>query len=232
MLGQHPNVYWGSETFNDKKIGRLYSAYNTLNPWKALRLQSAMAKGRIFGFEIKGHPTQHPENIGETLQDTIAGAYRFGCRHFILLTRAHVLRRFVSYLVGSKRKQWNYKRDERPEKVKVRVPITSSNEQAGVLEFIERFDGIGERWKELIPDDCKTIELEYARDILGTPRDAYFRVAGWLGLDEFTPTVDIRKGGTEPLDSVVKNWNEVREALSGTPHAWMLTDEAAELDRT
>jgi hypothetical protein len=228
MLDQHPNVYWGTETFNNKKVERLYDVYNTSNPWKALRLQSAIAKSRVFGFEIKGHPTQHPDNIGETLPGTIAGAHRFGCRHFILLTRDHILRRYVSYLTGSKRQKWNYTQDQVPDEVKVRVPIASSSEQLGVLEFIERFDGIVERWKELIPDDCKTLELEYARDILGNPRDAYFRVAEWVGLDEFAPTVNIRKGGTEPLEAVVTNWDEVCEVLGDTPYAWMLTDEATE----
>ena len=227
VLHQHPDVYWGGETFLKKT--KLFDVYDTNDPWKVLLLKSAMAKRRLFGFEIKGHPTQHPANIGETLPGTIAGAHRFGCRHFILLTRVHLLRRYVSYLVGAKRKRWNYNRADTVEMVRVRVPIKSTDGQIGVLKFIERFDGIVERWKALIPDDCRTLELEYARDILGDPRKAYTQVAEWLGLDAFRPTVNIRKVETEPLDAVVTNWNEVCEVLEDTSYAWMLTDETVEL---
>jgi len=232
MLDQHPKIHWKGEFFNESNLPRYLNQYNTEDPFQALWFKSGAAKRRSFGFEIKSHPIQHPSNVDETVQSMIeACVYRLGCRHFILLTRAHLLRRFVSFLAGRERDQWNFRREKTVEKVKVQVPTNSfqfANHEATLLEFFDLFDGISERWKSVIPDECNTIELEYAHDILGHPEEAYQRVIRWLELEPWEAEIENRKVNKEPLPTLVKNWDEVCSMLAGTQYEWMLSGETCE----
>lgn len=229
MLKQHPSIHWKGEFFNKNNIQRYLKKYNTDSPFRALWLKSGAAGTRSFGFEVKAHPVQHPSGINMTLQGMVEKCVsRIGCRHFILLTRDHLLRRFVSYLAGRKRKQWNFSREETVEEVKVHVP-TGTFQKWGrdltLIEFLELFSGIRERWKSVIPEGCDTLDLEYAHDILHHPETAYHRAVKWLRLEKHEAEIANRKLNRKPLNVLVENWDEVRDMLGGTRFEWMLSDE-------
>lgn len=229
MLNQHPKIHWKGEFFHEKNLHKYLSAYNTDDPFRALWLKSGAAKRQAFGFEIKAHPALQLSNIDETLEGMVEACMsRIDCHHYILLTRAHLLRRLVSFLAGHKRDQWNYGREETVERVRVRVPtgpFRFGNREVTLLEFLDLFDGINELWKSAIPDECKTLELEYAKDILNKPNKAYRRVAEWLELKTYEVEVKNRKVNKDNLSNVVENWKDVRKILENTEHEWMLDDE-------
>ena len=229
MMDQHPNIYWEGEFFSKSRLPRLFRHYDTEDPFRALWLRSGRAKSRFFGFEVKAHPIMHPYEIDETLRSVVKKCIRrIGCRHFILLTRAHFLRRYVSVLTGRKRNKWNFEKGETVKQPKVRVPTGVFQEWDREMTLIELFnllEGVREQWESVIPNECHALNLEYAQDILHHPEEAYRRTIEWLGLEQHEAGVANRKLNKKPLPHLVKNWNEVHDMLSGTQHEWMLTGE-------
>ena len=229
MMDQHPNIHWAGEFFRENKLPVYLRHYNTEDPFRALWLKSGAAKSRSFEFEIKAHPLMHPSQINETLKGVVEKCiHRIGCQHFILLTRTHLLRRFVSFLTGRKRNQWNFEKGETVKQPEVRVPTGSFQKwgrEMTLIDFFNLCEGVREQWKSVIPNECHTLNLEYAQDILHHSEEAYRRTTEWLGLEQHEAEVKKRKLNRKPLPHLVENWNEVHDMLSGTQHEWMLTDE-------
>ena len=71
------------------------------------------------------------------------------------------------------------------------------------------------------------LKLEYA-DVFGDLPRGVAAVARWLGVeDDFTcDSVPVKKQAVLPLEETIENFDEVADALTGTPFAGLLEDEA------
>jgi hypothetical protein len=73
--------------------------------------------------------------------------------------------------------------------------------------------------------DKDVLQLTYEDDILKDPRIAYRRVCGYLGLEPCPAFVRHARSNPFRLDEIIENYDEVKQALSGTEFEWMLEDK-------
>jgi hypothetical protein len=93
-------------------------------------------------------------------------------------------------------------------------------ESLPLVAFLEGFDRFHAALDDVLGDEA--LRLTYETDILDDPRQAYLATCRWL--DEVPAPVVVRFARTTPfpLRDVIENFDEVAEALHGTPWAWML----------
>ena len=69
------------------------------------------------------------------------------------------------------------------------------------------------------------LELEYQRDILGSPLKAFHMICDFLGLAPAPVRIKNAKVNTQSITKMICNFQEVKEALQGTQYEWMTTHD-------
>ncbi len=69
------------------------------------------------------------------------------------------------------------------------------------------------------------LELEYQRDILGSPLKAFHMICDFLRLAPAPVRIKNAKVNTQSITKMICNLQEVKEALKGTQYEWMTTHD-------
>ncbi len=224
MLHAHSKVYWGSE---------IYMPYMQTDPSThpknllevVLRESESRCSKEVHGFEIKYLSYQHlsEQCLNMELEDCIGRLKAHGVTHFIGMHRRNHLRRFISLKVGVKKGYWHSDKPETPEMVKVNVKAPLGRRRKNSL--IELFDHIDQSYEEMkrcLP--AGSLFLTYEDDIQHDPRVGYRRICGFIGVEDEHPEIRLKRTNPFPYEAMVENFKEVKAALKGTRHEWMLDD--------
>ena len=69
------------------------------------------------------------------------------------------------------------------------------------------------------------LELEYQRDILGSPFNAFRKICEFLRLTPSQVVLKNAKVNTKSITEHVCNLQEIKDALQGTQYEWMTTQD-------
>jgi hypothetical protein len=220
MLGRHPSISWDGEVFEEKVRSNI--GFEDVPPRDFLLSRIADAP-EVYGFEIKYLPSHHQRVLGLDLESLLELTDSVGVSHYVTLHRHNYLRRVVSGVIGREIRRWHRTSDLIMPDTKVRLDpdaVPFGPRQPLLTVFAEMKQGEADLTSAL--SDRAALDLTYEDDVAVDPVKAYASVCDFIGV---TPE-DVRPGlgrtGTDRLESMVSNYDEIVALLSGTEYAWML----------
>ncbi len=135
------------------------------------------------------------------------------------ITPAHVLRAFREPQVAA---AW-VRRLVNPPKVyetSPRVPAIISEEE--LHKFITESEATSAHFDSLFQEHPKLM-ISY-EDMVKDNAETFNRVQEFLGVEPKPLTVTLRRQNPEPLRELLRNYDELRAALHGSPHEWMFEE--------
>ena len=110
------------------------------------------------------------------------------------------------------------------------IKINCDSTQMGgkpIRELFHCYDFISEQIREFghSQNRMRFIELEYQRDILGSPIKAFHKICNFLQLAPSRVVLKQAKVNTASITDSVCNLQEVRDALKNTQYEWMTTQD-------
>lgn len=220
MLGRHPSISWDGEVFEPKVRAKI--GYEAVPPVEFLRDRIARAP-EIYGFEIKYLPSHHQRVLGLDLEGILQLTDSVGVSLYVTLHRRNYLRRVVSGVIGRERRRWHRTSDQPTPDTKVRVDLGAVpfGPRQPLLEVLEEMKK-GEADLKSALLDRAALHLTYEDDVAIDPVKAYTSVCEFIGITPEDVRPALGRTGTDRLESMVTNYDEIVEALSGTEYAWML----------
>ncbi len=220
MLGRHPSISWDGEVFEPKVRAKI--GYEDVPPVAFLRDRIARAP-EIYGFEIKYLPSHHQRVLGLDLEGILQLTDSVGVSLYVTLHRGNYLRRVVSGVIGRERRRWHRTSDQPTPDTKVRVDLGAVpfGPRQPLLEVLEEMKK-GEADLKSALLDRAALHLTYEDDVAIDPVKAYTSVCEFIGITPEDVRPALGRTGTDRLESMVTNYDEIVEALSGTEYAWML----------
>ena len=232
MLHEHPRVHWASELFaplyaqsRQEDAARLRGVDSAEAMFSYLRADMRSALHRFYGVEFKPY---HYQSFQLSTADFIERLKELGFTHFMFLDRENRLRKVVSTLVANaKNGAYHLKQGESAQLTRVRVDprkLTVDLIEQSLVEYLDQYDRDAAQILEAL-DGVNALRLSYEQDVQADPARAYARVCAFLGLTPRPVEARFSRTNPFPLRDIVENYDELTQALRGTPHAWML-DEA------
>ncbi len=220
MLGRHPSISWDGEVFEPKVRAKI--GYEDVPPVAFLRDRIARAP-EIYGFEIKYLPSHHQRVLGLDLEGILQLTDSVGVSLYVTLHRRNYLRRVVSGVIGRERRRWHRTSDQPTPDTKVRVDLGAVpfGPRQPLLEVLEEMKK-GEADLKSALLDRAALHLTYEDDVAIDPVKAYTSVCEFIGITPEDVRPALGRTGTDRLESMVTNYDEIVETLSGTEYAWML----------
>lgn len=225
LLKQHPGFRWVDEPFE----GMIPAYYRTGAKNRARHVignRMWQARSRYFGFDSKYMPEQHlnPDLANTTPEGYVDLLEELGFTHFVLLDRSNQLRRAVSTAIGSKTGVWNTFGAPHG-RTAVHIDITRFHSYGLYTPLTEWLASLEATYSTLRKrlQGRRLLELTYEDDVERDPTIGYQRVCDLLGIAPHPVQVRLKKMNPYPVHELIENYDEVAQALSGTPYEWMLT---------
>ena len=197
--------------------------------------EQAVSGSDLHLFEVKHLPDQ---NLGLypqlELQDWLNHFFAHGYKHHLLMRRRNGLRRIVSHFRAAQSGQYVLRSSSNVVNGSpVIIPVEgivhgfATRTLVGWLEEYERghedmLSCLGTLAKS--NSDFSWLELVYEDQIEQDPRMAYRDVCNFLGLHAVDVDLRYRKISPGGLADLIANLDEVRDCLSPTRFAWMLSE--------
>ena len=232
MLNQHPTMRWVGEIYEHeiKKIHQQLgdfkygAAQYQFDPIAFLK-QTMDSLGDIsFGFEVKFH---HLEHCGVTTADYLEALKQLGVNKLIVLRRHNIFRKIVSSLVAEESGQWHAAAGQKTARKKITInpdQLTVDRKTGTLKSLLDAYSQSLTDMDALLANE-EVLQLNYEDDIEHDPLVGYNKIAAYLGLSAFSPTVRLAKTNPYELSEIVENLDELRLYLKGTEYAWMLDDK-------
>ncbi|MEJ2540387.1 MAG: hypothetical protein P8188_10515 [Gemmatimonadota bacterium] len=226
LLRQHPAVFWDGEVYERDLFGRYpYDGVPenlAVSSEKLLRSRIRRAGACIYGLEVKFF---HLDLTGETLPGFMASLDTLDFRDVMILRRKNSLRKVVSSLIAHQNRDLYHRGAGEKSKVReVEIDLDRvfiDRVEKPLLDFLEEYDRRFDELDELL-GDRRVLRLTYEEDVARDPRVGYERICRFLDIEP--QPVEIRYARTNPfpLERMITNFGEVRDALRPTRFAWML----------
>jgi len=225
MLAQHPMVYWDGETYH-----RVYRELRStgvdvtasgFDPAEYIAGRLSRSGRRWFGFDAKFHQFMQG---GSSIEQYVSDLSHVGVTKFISLRRRNYLRKVVSSKLGRSRGWYHTREPPKEDGRKVRIDVASvhvDTVETSLLEHFQRWELRYESLERVVPAD-RLLCLEYEADIESNPLRAYDKIVKFLELKPWVPQVTTHRVNPQPVADLIVNFEEVRGALAGTTHEWML----------
>lgn len=168
---------------------------------------------RPLGIEMK---LWHLMRMQKHVRDVYYALYPNPFDKHIVLERRNYLRIYLSgqVLHASGTSHIKDEKATYSEKVTIDVP-----ELVSEIEICHKF------YKDLrdaLPSDH--LYLTYEDDIAKNPNVAYSKLISHIGLKPRKTKTKLKRTNARPAREMVTNWDEITDALTGTPHVWMIED--------
>lgn len=228
LLAQNSDVYWDGKL--PRKAKQLYGdSVRKLDYADWIKAQFSISGDSFYGFEFKILADQYPAVFGTTTAEFLNACREIGVTHYILLTRRNTLRHVVSHYASKSRGNWHASAGETVKKKEFTLDIdeitTGGAPGRPIAEYLQEVETAHAEVRSLLAD-AAFLEIEYERDIdAGGAEEAYAKICTFLDIKPGEVEIQNRKMNPFPLDSVLVNYDEVEQALSGTEFAWMTGDE-------
>jgi len=225
LLNQHPRMHWEGEIFQNssatwRALLEKKDPGRRLKAARHLRAHMRQAGRSFYGVELHFSQLRW---IGMTLEEYVALVRRYGFGRFVILQRRNQLRALVSDLVAEASGRWHRTGPGKVELTRIRIDVDRVRPQKPpetLPEFFARRQVRFDALRGLLAGE-PILSLTYEDDIEKNPIAAYIRMCRFLGLEPTPVTVNLRRTTPFPLEEVIENFNEVTDALHGTPFAWM-----------
>lgn len=227
VLDAQPGLYWDGEVLSKAHVGTKGEAYKRLVSDKVARAnwykgRSIRCNGGIFGFELKYSQLSlmgsSPLIEVENFEDVPV--------LFVLLQRKNSLRRLLSIAHGMNTGEWH---KGSPSSSRTLICVDNIfNWGCTLHEWLlkERNDFNG-AYSAICGQGASYLRLSFEDDILPDPNIAARKVCDFIGLDmAFYRNLPGLKRDVSylPLESLILNFGEVKNHLSGTDFDVLLTD--------
>lgn len=223
LLDQQKGLYWDGEVYTKlKERGRSYydNIFESSEARRSyLEKRSCRSLGIPYGLEIKvGQLFMGTQTLEDELS-MVRGL--FVDSSFVLLIRENAMRRLISVLQGIERGDWH---SGRPSDSMVTINV-SNVWGVGLAEWLDRF--IEERTlvaEALEKMGCSPLNLTFEADVVRDPGIGTKRICEFGGIDYRAGKSLVRESTYRPLAELIRNIDEVRQALAGTEHDWMIDE--------
>jgi len=187
----------------------------------------ARPDARWYVFEYKPFHTGCGAPLAEALERFRAA----GVTRFIGLTRQNIIRRYVSFRTAVLRGVWHsHETAKQPPAIFLDLghvmDVDGGFTGGTALQWLDHhFEVVRPQWESAMAA-AGALQLSYERDIEQDPHVAFHKVRDFLGLDsDLQPARhDQSRQNVWPLREMISNFDEVQQALAGTPHAALLED--------
>jgi glycosyltransferase involved in cell wall biosynthesis len=232
MLKQHPAMGWVGEIYETqmKAIQERLGFFNfkdvqcQFDPVNLLKQTIDFIGDTSFGFEVKFN---HLEHCGITTSDYLKAVKQLGVNKLIVLRRHNFFRKIVSSLVAGESGKWHIAMGQKTvrKKITINPDQLTINRKTGTLKSL--LDGYAQSLSDMdaLLINEEVLQLNYEDDIEHDPLVGYNKIAAYLGLSAFSPTVRLTKTNPFDLSEIVENLDELRVYLKDTEYAWMLYDK-------
>ena len=235
LLAQHPSIAYSNEIYSPYMPRRRGTSF--LPSIGSVLEQAEQAKSGfdLHLFEVKHLPDQ---NLGLypqlRVQDWLNLFFSQGYKHHLLMRRRNGLRRIVSHFRAAHSGQYVLGTSgDVVNSSPITIPLKEIVHGFGtrtLLGWLEEYD----RGHQLMQDcfdvldqsnsDFSWLELVYEDHIEHDPHNAYRMVCDFLGLHPVDVDLRYRKMSPGRLVDLIANLDEVRDCLSPTRFAWMLSE--------
>ncbi|MCB4389391.1 hypothetical protein [Synechococcus sp. MU1617] len=235
LLAQHPSIAYSNEIYSCY-MPRRRGTSSLLAIDSVLRLaEKSVSEDELHFFEVKHLPDQ---NIGLypqlEVQDWLNFFLAKGYKHHLLMCRRNGLRRIVSHLRAAHSGQYVLGSSSSvAQSSPITIPLNGivhgfgTRTLVGWLEEYERGHKVMQDCLDAMRQShpgFSWLELVYEDHIEPDPYIAYRDVCGFLGLSFVDVGLQQRKINSGYLVDLIANFEEVRECLSPTRFAWMLSE--------
>lgn len=227
LLQQHPALHWDHEAFVHQlqAARRAGLAKPEGDPVALLQQRLAQAPPKLhFGTEVKFF---HLRLFNCSMATFVKQATALGFRQFVLLKRKNYLRKIVSSLVATQTKRWHLRSNDVAQLSPIEVDINRVAidwVERPLLDHLYQFEAdFAEAVSVLRP--YSTLTLHYKTDILPNPQIGYGKLCQFLGLPLADGVVRYGRSNPYPLSQLIRNYDEVAQALENTPFEWMVKDD-------
>lgn len=230
QLRQHPRIDWAWEMYEPifSKWRRDNAGVEVVGemPEDAidiLRRNSRLAIHHYFGFEMKPY---HFRLIGYSPESYLQYFESLGPANYIILDRKNRLRKIISSIIAHQKDKYHIggKTKSRLKPVTINLDNVEIDFDAKpLLAYLSDYDQQFNALESLL-EGKRLLRLSYEQDIQEDPRIAYLRICEFLGLQPGNVSVNYSKTNPFPVRDMIENFEEVNEALYGTPYEWMLND--------
>ena len=235
LLAQHPSIVYSNEIYSRYMPRRRGSSSLPSIGSVLEQAEQAVSGSDLHLFEVKHLPDQ---NLGLypqlELQDWLNHFYAQGYKHHLLMRRRNGLRRIVSHVRAAQSGQ--YVLGSSSDVVNgspITIPLEGIVHGFGtrtLLGWLEEYERGHEDMQSCLDaldqsnPDFSWLELVYEDQIEHDPRMAYRDVCNFLGLPAVDVDLRYRKISPGRLVDLIDNLDEVRDCLSPSRFAWMLSE--------
>ncbi|HSM83799.1 MAG TPA: hypothetical protein VLS96_19070 [Nodosilinea sp.] len=230
LLSQNPNIYWDGELFEATMHGS-FRYFSQLLPGRLTEfvrlhaLKARLLKGgaKYYGFETKFF---HLSRAQVALEDYLADLGGLGLSHVIVLKRKNYLRKMISSAIAQQRQQYHLGAHEASSLTKVSLPVEAAAIDRATQPLVSHFQQWDESFRALdrAVGELPVLRLTYEDDVSDNPQVAYGKICDFLGIEVEQAQVGFAKTNPFAVQEMLLNFEQVAEALAGTPYEWMLWD--------
>ena len=235
LLAQHPSIAYSNEIYS-RYMPRRRGSSSLPSIGSVLdEAEQATSECDLHLFEVKHLPDQ---NLGLypqlEVQDWLKYFFAQGYKHHLLMRRRNGLRRIVSHFRASLSGQYVLASSSATvDCIPITIPLEGIVHGFGtrtLLGWLEEYERGHEAMQNCLGalaklnSDFSWLELVYEDQIEPDPRMAYRDVCNFLGLRAVDVDLRYRKMNLGCLADLIANLDEVRDCLSATRFAWMLSE--------
>lgn len=228
LLNQHSKVKWGGEIYA-KHIKRNSNNFFEMlefkhNMYDTLKKERRGVFKKIYGYEIKFY---HLHFLGESLQKYLEKIRAMGVNKIIILERSNHLKLIVSSLVALENGVWHSKHEKPDSLTKIKMDVNdlwTDGESKTLIEFLNSYQESFKNTRAILKG-TNTLNLNYEKDILNNPTEAYNEACKYLEVPPENPKTNYWRTTPHSLEDIIINFQEVKEYLKDTAFEWMLYDK-------
>lgn len=205
LLRSHPNVHIEGELF--KKL----NGESCRTVWDRLFRKHPKSIQQV-GFKLFYY---HPFDADQSVWEFLLNDKDISVIH---LRRLNLLRAFASQKIGEKTKKWTqHKSDSTTHDKTIALDI------AECKETFEKISAYEERTRKQFQDHHTYVEVTYenlAKDNQKVINELFDK----LGLPEFNASTVLKKQNPEPLERLIENFDDLKDAFKNTNWEYLLTE--------
>ena len=210
LLNCHPNIYCDTEILNISTHGKLFHPASFI---EACSREYTLGPVNTYGFKFFIYHLTEDYQIAEPIR-FLKQLTKRGWKCIFLERENIVLEAFSLYEAHMRKR---YHLADSPE-AKERGPITIDLDN--FLKLLHRRMGYRKLEQELLQIFPPQLHLTYERDLLSqaAQQNTCSQVFRILGLPDKSISTQMKKINAQPMSVMVKNFQELKDALSGTPY--------------
>lgn len=218
IIGQHSKISWKGEVFTRPDLEKPTDANGNILWQDFLEDQRRQVSRPVLGVEIKTRQLLIRKIFGANLTESIENLEQASKWPVMFLKRRNHVVRLVSALEARQRSKHNFKMDDVPEDVRVRVENTVTDTAYGIdncpiSEWLEKVEGIEQQLETEIRGRGGLV-LEYEDHIADNPFDGASAIIRHIQQQPADAKVIHKRINPKKLSDRIENFSELESWLT------------------